>query len=321
MLSLRRIALAVAVTLTVASLSASLAGQTKTVAVTIDDLPFVSGDDSRGMLPADATAAAASNHKLLATLARHHVPVTGFVIQSGVEALGLTAGTKILKEWTKGDFDLANHSYLHPDSNDLTVAEFEDQITRGEATYVPLMKAAGKQPEFFRFPNNHTGDTKEKHDALAVFLAQHGYKLAPCTIETSDWLFNATYFRAHARHDEATAARLRADYLAFTAAQVDYYDKLDRQVLGYDAPQIMVLHDNPLNADVMDAILKLFEQRGYRFVTLAEAERDPIYQAPDTFVTRFGPMWAYRWARVKGIKVDGSLEPDPPKWITEYGAK
>jgi peptidoglycan/xylan/chitin deacetylase (PgdA/CDA1 family) len=293
--------------------------ETHTVALTIDDLPFVTADSSRSMLPVDAKAAAAANHKLLNVLARHHVPVTGFVIQKGVEDLGLVSGTQILREWTERGFDLGNHSYEHPNFNDLTVQQFEDQIIRGEATFVPLMKAAHRKPEFFRFPYNHTGDTKEKHDAVAAFLAQRGYRLAPCTIETEDWMFNEKYFLMRSRHDEAAAARLRADYLAFTAAQIDYFTALDKQVWGYEAPQIMLIHDNQLNADVIEDLLALFEKRQYRFVTLSQAESDSAYQLPETFITSYGPMWGYRWAKERGVKVDGSLEPDPPKWITEYG--
>jgi peptidoglycan/xylan/chitin deacetylase (PgdA/CDA1 family) len=292
--------------------------QTRTVALTIDDLPFVTGD-TRPMLPGDAKAAAAANHKLLTVLAQHHVPVTNFVIQKGVEDLGLAAGTQILREWTERGFDLGNHSYAHPDFNELTVTQFEDQIIRGEVTFAPLMRAVHRKPKFFRFPNNHTGDTREKHDAVAAFLVQHGYRLAPCTIEIEDWMFNAKYFLMRSRHDEAAAARLRADYLAFAAAQIDYFTGLDKQVWGYDAPQIMLLHDNQLNADVIEDLLALFEKRQYRWVTLSQAEADPAYQLPETFITSYGPMWGYRWAKERGVKVDGSLEPDPPKWITEYG--
>jgi peptidoglycan-N-acetylglucosamine deacetylase len=292
--------------------------QSHTVAMTIDDLPFVTGD-TRPTLPADAPAAAASNRKLLSALAKHHGPATGFVIQKSVEALGLSAGTKILRDWTTPGFDLGNHSYAHPDFNRLTVEEFEDQIVRGEATIAPLMQAAQRKVEFFRFPFNHTGDTQQKHDAVAAFLAQRGYRLAPCTIETEDWIFNAAYFRMHARHDEASAARLRADYLAFAAAQIDYFTALNKQVLGYDPPQIMLIHDNPLNADVIDDLLGLFEKRQYRFVTLNEAEADPIYKSPETYITSYGPMWAYRWANKRNIEVDGSKEPEAPAWVAAYG--
>jgi hypothetical protein len=83
----------------------------------------------------------------------------------------------------------------------------------------------------------------------------------------------------------------------------------------------MLIHDNQLNADVIDDLLKIFAEKQYRFVTLAEAKADSAYRGPDTFVTRFGPMWGYRWSRERGIKVDGRLEPEPPKWISEYGSQ
>jgi peptidoglycan/xylan/chitin deacetylase (PgdA/CDA1 family) len=296
-----------------------LGAQTRTVALTIDDLPFVRSDANGGSLQVVDKQAATANRKLLDALARHHVPVIGFVVQKSVEDLGTSAGTLILRDWITHGFDLGNHSYAHPDFNDLTVQQFEDQITRGEATFVPLMKAAGRKPEFFRFPYNHTGDTKEKHDTIADFLAHRGYRLAPCTIETSDWMFNTAYGRMLARHDDTSAARLRAEYLAFTAAQIDYFDGLNKQVLGYDPPQIMLIHDNQLNADVIEDLLAIFEKKRFRWVSLSDAEADLVYHNPDTFITKFGPMWGYRWAKERNVKVDGSLEQEPPKWIVDYG--
>ena len=301
------------------AMASSVAAQTRTVAITIDDLPFVTGDAAHPMNAANASAAAAANRKLLDVLAKHQVPVTGFVIQKSVETLGSNSGTAILREWTTRGFDLGNHSYAHPDFNDLTAEQMEDQIIRGEKTIGPLMQDAGKKVEFFRFPFNHTGDTKEKHDAVAVFLAQRRYKLAPCTIETEDWMFAEKYFQMQTRHDDAAIQQLTKDYLAFTAAQVDYFAQLNKQIFGYEPPEVMLIHDNQLNADTIDKILDIFEARGYRFVTLSQAEADPAYQTPETFITSYGPMWSYRWAKVRGIKVDGSLEPDPPQWIVNYG--
>ena len=293
-------------------------GQNRTVALTVDDLPFVRSDADQGSLQSVDKQAKAANRRLLAAFVRHHVPVTGFVIEKGVEELGVPTGSAILRDWTARGLDLGNHSYAHPDFNSLTVEEFEDQIVRGEQTFVPLMKAAGRKPEFFRFPFNHTGDTQQKHDTIAAYLAARGYRLAPCTIENSDWLFNTAYSRMTAKHDQLSARRLRADYLAFTATQIDYFQKLNRQVLGYDPPQIIVIHDDQLNADVIDDLLALFENRQFRFVSLADAESDPVYKAPETFITPYGPMWSYRWARERHVKVDGSLEAEPPKWVLDY---
>ncbi len=300
----------------VINLMPGILAQTRTVSLTIDDLPYVAGVDSA---PVDAREAIKANRQLIRALVRHHVPVTGFVVQKSVETLEQDSGPAILGDWIKHGLDLGNHTYAHPDFDHLTVEQFEGQIVRGEAAFLPLMTAAGRTTKFFRFPANHTGDTKEKHDAVAAFLAQHGYRLAPCTIEDSDWMFNMAYAQMRARHDRAAETRLRAAYLAYAAAEIDFLSRLNKQVLGYEPPEIMLIHDNQLNADVIDKLLELFEERQFHWVTLTEAESDPAYLAPDTFITSYGPMWGYRWARERGVKVDGSLEPDPPKWINEYG--
>ncbi len=310
----------VSVLLVVSGFVFTAAGQSKTVAITFDDLPYEWHDPNVHKLDAsDAKQAAVINTKILAALARHNAPVTGFVNQLKVEQIGVEQGSAILKPWTSGSFDLGNHLYAHKDANDLTVEQIEDEIVRGEETIGPLMKAAGKKLEFLRFPYNHTGDTREKHDAVAAFLAKRGYRLAPCTIDNSDWEFSWTYVKMLAKHDDAGIAKLHAEYLAYTSAEIDYYAALNKQVVGYEPPEIMLLHANQMNSAWIDDVLALFEKKGYRFVTLSEAESDPIYKQPDSYVTKYGPMWGYRWAAERGVKVNGKLEPDPPEWVTQYG--
>jgi peptidoglycan/xylan/chitin deacetylase (PgdA/CDA1 family) len=273
--------------------------QQRTVAITLDDLPFVGP-------PAAATV---GNHALVDALQSHHVPATAFVIRQSVEQLG-AEGTRILDEWRKAGFDLGNHSYSHTNMDDLTVPEIEQEIVRGET-------GLGK-PRFFRFPANHTGDTKEKHDAVAAFLAKRGYALATCTIENSDYLFSKAYVRMLEKGDSANADRLRREYLEYTELEIDYYAGLNKRVFGYEPPEVMLLHSNPLNAEVIGRILSMFEGRGYRFVTLAEAQSDAAYRTPDTYVGKFGPMWGYRWAKERGVQVDGRREKDPPEWVVQY---
>ena len=164
---------------------------------------------------------------------------------------------------------------------------------------------------------NHTGDTKVKHDAIAAFLSQRGYRLATCTIDNSDYLFNRAYVRILANHDDVAARKLRLEYLAYTSAEIDYYAALNKQVFGYEPPQVMLLHDNQLNADVIEQVLTQFEEKQYAFVSLGAAQSDVAYKTPAT-ITKFGPMWGYRWAKERNVKVNGKLEPDPPKWILEY---
>jgi len=287
------------------------------VAMTVDDLPLASGVP----LPQKATEVRSAKHvnkAILRAFGHHRVPATGFVVEGTAEELGLPVSTEILRQWTRPGFDLGNHLHSHPDVNTLSVDQVEQEIERGETTFASLLKEKGRNPEFLRFPFNHTGDTKEKHDAIAAFMSTHGYRLAPCTIDNTDYEFNLTYTLAIARKDRRTAAKVRSEYIKFTAAEIDWYTALDKQVFGYEPPHIMLLHDSQLNADAVEEVLALFEQQRYRFVFLAEALSDPAYALPETFVTKYGPMWGYRWAQEKHVKVDGRNEPEPPAWIGQY---
>ena len=295
-----------------AAQSITTATSGRVVAITFDDLPYVDG--VAGQSARDAVAA---QRRIVRVLRRNRIPATGFVNEDKVEALGPT-GPQLLAEWNRGRLELANHGHSHFDSNELDLAGIEREIVDGEKTIRPMATAAGRSIRFFRFPYNHVGDTEPKRQAVEALLQQHGYTLAASTIDTSDYLFNNAYERAVAKADKAMMVQIERAYLDHTRMQIDYYGKLGRQVLGRDAPAIMLLHVNRLNAAVLDRLLGLFRSANYRFISLAEAQSDPAYTTTPAVATKFGPMWAYRWARERKIKVDGRLEQEPPAWVSAY---
>jgi peptidoglycan/xylan/chitin deacetylase (PgdA/CDA1 family) len=292
--------------------------QTRTVALTFDDLPLA-GSIER-LTPAEKLAAAqAVNRAILKALRRHHAPAIAFVNEGKVVADGHENENRaILREWTRQGHELGNHTFSHADLSQLSAGQFEKEIVDGEPSVRLLMAEKGKPPQYFRFPFNHAGETDGKHNAIAAFLQEHGYQVATCTIENSDWIFTRAYELMLDRHDSKSAQRLREEYLEFTRKEVEYYGRLGQQIFGHEIPQVMLLHSNRLNADTLDQVLKIFEKLNYRFVTLEAAQADPAYKTSDTFASAFGPMWAYRWAREKNIKVDGSQEPEEPAWIVNY---
>ncbi|MFT4254855.1 MAG: polysaccharide deacetylase family protein [Caulobacter sp.] len=289
----------------------------RTVAITFDDLPYAGaiGEGEGALSPAEV---ARLNARVRATLKRFGAPATGFVVEQTAQAMGDKA-RPALKAWTTGELALGNHGYSHADTNGLDLAGVEQEIVRGEASIRPLMDEAGKPLAFMRFPMNHTGDTREKREGIDALLQRLGYAAAASTIDTSDYLFEGAYRAALRRGDKACAGRIRAAYLRYSATQIDYYAGLNAEVLGYAPPEVALLHLNRLNADVLDDLLTLYAARGYRFVDLETAQRDPAYAAGERpFVSRHGPMWGYRWARERGVKVDGSRETEPPAWLERY---
>ena len=280
------------------------------VAITFDDLPYVNEGSKTPV-----QAAIAAQHRIVQALRREHVPATGFVNEDKVQALG-AVGPRLLVEWNRGLLALGNHGYSHFDSNDLDVAGIEREIVKGESTIRPMADAAGHSIPFFRFPYNHVGDTEAKRVAIAQVLADHGYTLAASTIDTSDYMFNTAYERAFAARKTAAMKQIKRAYLDYSRIQIAYYDRLDRRVIGRDVPAIMLLHVNRLNAATIKPLLELFRSAGYGFVSLAEAQVDPVYSAMPAVATKYGPMWGYRWARERRLKVDGRLEQEPPAWIS-----
>jgi peptidoglycan/xylan/chitin deacetylase (PgdA/CDA1 family) len=286
----------------------------RTVAITFDDLPIA--NPKRDALP--LAAATEVNRQILAALKRHRAPATGFVNEFHINDIGPGAD-RLLNGWNRGRYELANHGASHADANLLDLPAIEREIVEGEATIGPLARKAGRSLRFFRFPFNHLGDTPEKQAGAVSFLQARGYQLAAATIDTSDYVFDKAFARALAARDSAMQAKIKQAYLDHTAKQIAYYAGLNAQVLGYEPPAIMLLHINRLNAETLDAQLALFLKAGYRFVSLTEAQADPVYAQPPRLPTRFGPMWGYRWARDRGVKVNGSLEEEPPNWVAEYG--
>lgn len=284
---------------------------TRTMAVTIDDLPFVRIGEGPYL-----TRAQTATSKILTTLKKHKAPAVGFVNEHMLEAPAeREARIALLRDWVRSGMVLGNHTYSHPDFNQLTVEQFQEQITKGEVVSRELMKSQRPYQLYFRHPQTHTGDTREKKEAIEKFLAARGYKITPHTIENSDFVFNVPYALALEKGDQELAQRLREAYLDFTISATEFAEKVSPQIFGREIPQILLIHTNDITADCLDEILRRLAARGYKFVTLDKVMADPAYETKDTFVTKYGPTWFVRWSQSKGLNVSFRDDKDPPKWV------
>lgn len=285
----------------------------RTMAVTIDDLPYVNiaGD-------AYLRRAQESTAKILNALKKHKVTAVGFVNEDKLgDSAGREARIALLRDWVEQGMVLGNHTYSHPDYNRLTVEQFQDEITKGDVVTRQLMQSRQPYQLYFRHPMTHTGDTQEKKEAIEKFLAKRGYKVTPHTLENSDFIFNVAYVQARQKNDEALAKRVRDEYVAYTMAATEFAEKISPEIFGREIPQTLILHTNDITADCLDELLRLFTERGYTFVTLDKVMADPAYQTRDTLITKGGPTWLWRWMKSKGMNVDFSADPDPAKWVLD----
>ena len=64
-----------------------------------------------------------------------------------------------------------------------------------------------------------------------------------------------------------------------------YYEQKSRTLFGREPAQVILLHDNWMEADHISELLALLRKRNYQFVSLGEALNDQAYSSPDTFIS------------------------------------
>ena len=301
----------------VVSISSLLTAQprvTREVAITIDDLPIA------GLAPRDIESSRELTRKLLAAIAAHHAPVIAFVNEdklNGVDGAVDPARVDLLRRWLDAGIELGNHSYSHGDFHAVPLEPFEQDVLKGERVTRPLLAARGLTPRYFRHPYLHTGRDLEKRSAFERFLGEHGYRVAPVTIDNEDYVFANAYDRTLTR-DAGAARRVAAAYVPYMEAKAEFFERNSRELLGREMRQILLIHASMLNADGFDDLAAMFERRGYRFITLDRALEDPAFQSTDTFVGNSGITWIHRWALTKGMpRTFYAGEPEVPAFVTE----
>jgi peptidoglycan/xylan/chitin deacetylase (PgdA/CDA1 family) len=291
------------------------ASAVREVAVTFDDLPIA------GVLPRDIDASRELTRKLLAAVTAHHVPVTAFVNEDKLNAANGAvdpARVDLLRRWLDAGAELGNHGYSHRDLHLVPLDEFEQDVLKGERVLRPLAAERHLPLRFFRHPFLHTGRDLEKRAAFERFLGEHGYRVAPVTIDNDEYIVAGAYDRSAARGDQAAAAKVAGAYVPYMEAKVEFFERNSRELFDREMRQILLVHANTLNADRFDALASMFERRGYRFITLERALEDPAFTSPDTFAGSGGITWIHRWALTRKMpKSFYAGEPEVPGFVAE----
>src|SRR5499426_3122523 len=286
------------------SLQAQTVGQQKEVAVTIDDLPLNGPRFEAGRLRA-------MTDKILAAINKHQIPVVGFVNESLLHVPGETdARVAILKAWSDGGVELGNHTFSHLGFKDASLNEYQDDFLRGEVVTRWLLKQKGQKIRYFRHPFLQLGPTRGTEQSFESFIAERGYKIAPVIVDVMDWMILSAYAAARTQGDGEMTKRVSEEYLKFAERKFEFCEQAANDLFGRPIKHILLLHANELTAENLDGLATTLKNKGYRFITLEEALKDPVYQAPDKYVATSD--WLSHWAFSKGKKL---APPTPPEFI------
>lgn len=280
------------------------------VALTFDDLPALS-------LFANQPYVNYLNEMLLRGLRRHHLPAIGFVNESKLDEIDRAQQIANLEKWLDAGMNLGNHTFSHESPNQIGGKAYIDDVARGEPVTRSLLQRRRKPLAWFRHPYLETGVPDAVKQEIDGWLAAHGYRIAPVTIDADDWEFAEPYDDAIARHDEARRQRIRKQYLAYTERTIAWYQDASNALFDRQIAFVMLLHATRLNADCIDDLAAILKRRKLKGVTLDEAMKDPAYRTHDPYVGRDGIDWMERWSNELHKELPWDSWQDPPTQIVQ----
>lgn len=280
-------------------------GQKREVVITFDDLPT--------SYEYTLQAKQELTKKLLQSIGSNNIPAIGFVNESKLYVSGeIDERSELLRMWLDAGLELGNHTYSHINLEKAPIEAYEEDVIRGETITRMLMTQKNMKLRYFRHPQLFTGRTVEYRNALATFLKNRGYTVAPVTVDNVDYVFAYTYYKAKQRDDTKTMSEVVEAYIPYMEKMFEFFEKLSKDSFGYEIKQILLLHANDINADHLDKLVAMMKRRGYSFITLEEALKDKTYSLPDAQMDR-GVSWIHRWRKTKNLPA--IEEPDAPEAI------
>lgn len=257
-------------------LATPAAAKSGTVALTFDDLP-VFGPYSSAAQGREVV------RNLVAGLHRNRLRAIGFVNEIQLEAPDREQRIGLLSQWLDGGVDLRNHSYSHKSLTNTPVDAYIADVAMGETVTRALLAARRRQERWHRYPYLETGTTVAARERFEGWLREHHYRVAPVSMENSDWEFAEPYADALAHGETVEAAHILDAYLDYTRRIVPWYQHAALSLLGREPAFVFLLHASQLNADSMDALAMILRSDHLRSVSLARAMKDPAYRIADTY--------------------------------------
>lgn len=255
-----------AVTLALAAPSAfAQAPERFDIAITVDDVPL------HGALPPGMSRIGIARATLDTLKAHKVVEAFGFV---NAARAGKEPGSEtVLDLWRQAGYPLGNHTATHMNLERApSFADWRADVLAGEPALAARM--AGADWHWLRFPNLAVG--ARRAEALA-FLAERGYRVADVSVAFGDWVYTDAYARCVGKGDTAAIDAMKRQYFQEVDAGIVQMKENSRRVFGRVIPQVLLTHLGGWSAVTLPEVLSRLAAAGARYVTLAEAQRDPAY--------------------------------------------
>jgi len=281
-----------------ALVNAQSRGKDKKIAVGFVSIPPLDRSDDP---PKDSFATA---QLLMEILKSHRIPATGFVngssVSDGEKIFPVRA--EIVKKWRDEGFEVGLGGFNHLSFYD---TPYDQYVANSEKNQAVVKKILGEAADvrYYSYPYLNTGKSVEDRDRFESWLASRGLSTVKYTVDNQEWMYSYAYDMARNDNDLNTMKEIRESFLNYMSKMFDHFETYSREMFGRDIAQTMVLTSSRLVADTGHELFGMLEKRGYKFVPISAAQRDPAYQTAEDFMGKAGISWFERWQMKRGKRL------------------
>jgi peptidoglycan/xylan/chitin deacetylase (PgdA/CDA1 family) len=185
-----------------------------------------------------------------------------------------------VRVWVNAGYQIGNHTFSHKELSEVTADFFEKDILANEPD-LKQFAPPGQDWHWFRYPNLSEGDTMAKKQEVRAFLSSRpngqSYRIAQVTVDYADWLFDAAYGRCLKQGRTDRTEWLKQIYLQKATYSFAEAQENAKRLFGRDIPQIFLVHYSSFTAEVLPELLAALKAQGARFITLEQAQSDPVF--------------------------------------------
>jgi beta-lactamase regulating signal transducer with metallopeptidase domain/peptidoglycan/xylan/chitin deacetylase (PgdA/CDA1 family) len=244
--------------------------------------------------PRDSDATA---RLMIAKLTQYKVPAVGFVnggsISDGEKLFPVRAN--IVRLWRDAGLEVGIGNFKHVWFYHTPYDEYVAGVEKNEAVVKKILAEKNLPLRYFSYPYLNTGKTVEDRDRFEAWLRSRGISSIKYTIDNNEWMYSYAYDIARNDNDIGTMTEVRVAFINYISKMFDHYEGYSQDLFGRDISQTMVLTPSRLVADSFDDLVGMIQKRGYKFVTMEEAQADEAYKTREDFVGNSGISWFERW--------------------------
>ena len=255
------------------------------VALTIDDAPVGNQAIYSGLKRTE---------RIISVLKKYNIQT---VLFSNSRQLPFDNGLERMNSYSKAGFLIGNHTHSHFGLDKTTdVKTYLQDIDKADE----LLKGFPTFKKWFRYPFMQEGTTYRKRNSVREHLRKSGYKNAYVTVDLFDYFVNDLIQPALIKKQKVDLDKACVMISDLALDGLKYYDDLARQHLGGSVKQVLLLHENDIEAYCLEKLILRLKESKWAIISPEQAYSETILQdEPDTLYLGGGRIAAYLHVKTK----------------------